>query len=181
MQRILSLVFISIITIALVIALVYFIGVKGFTFAWGLNFLLMGCVLAFTETLKSNHTSSYYQDKKWEKRGKIYESFGINIYRKLLVWTGWEKLNKKANPVGKKTEILRHLYLGTKKSELGHLIIFIIVLGFNIYVAITFGFVKSLWLLALNILLNVYPILLQRYNLPRIERALAISNRNNHK
>jgi hypothetical protein len=37
-----------------------------FAFAWALNFLLMFFVLAFTETLKSNLTSSYYNGKAWE-------------------------------------------------------------------------------------------------------------------
>jgi hypothetical protein len=53
----------------------------------------------------------------------------------------------------------------------------IIVLGFNIFVAFKFGILKSLWLLILNILLNLYPVLLQRYNRPRIERAINISKR----
>lgn len=39
------------------------------------------------------------------------------------------------------------------------------------------AFLKSLWLLILNVLLNLYPIFLQRYNRPRIERAINLSNR----
>lgn len=137
----------------------------------------MGCVLAFTETLKSELTSTYYNDKTWELKGKIYESFGINFFRKLLVWIGWEKLNKKSNPVQKNTKALLHLHYQTKQSELGHIIIFVIVMGFHIFVAFKFGILKSLWLLILNILLNLYPILLQRYNRPRIERAIKLSKR----
>ncbi|WP_394335923.1 glycosyl-4,4'-diaponeurosporenoate acyltransferase CrtO family protein [Flavobacterium hydrophilum] len=39
---------------------------------------------------------------------------------------------------------------------------------------IKFTFAESLWLLVLNIIFNVYPILLQRYNRPRLRRALAL-------
>lgn len=177
MQKILALTFIVVITVVLTSALIYYIDVQSFAFAWALNFLLMGCVLTFTETLKSPLTSPYYKDKTWERRGKIYESLGINFFRKLLVLIGWEKLNKKSAPVVKDTKALMHLHYQTKKSELGHLIIFIIVLGFNIFVALKFGFAKSLWLLVLNILLNLYPILLQRYNRPRVERAINLSKR----
>jgi hypothetical protein len=173
----LLLIFISIITIVLVYALVHYVGMKGFLFAWTLNFLLMSCVFAFTETLKSELASSYYMEKVWEKRGKIYESFGIIFFRKALVWIGWEKLNKKANPIEKNTKALMHLHYKTKQSEFGHIIIMIIVLGFNIYVAFKYGVLQSLWLLLLNIVLNFYPILLQRYNRPRIERALNLSKR----
>jgi len=171
----LLIIFIVIITIVLICALVHYMGMQGFLFAWTLNFLLMSCVFAFTETLKSQLTSPYYTEKEWEKRGKIYESFGINFFRKLLVWIGWEKLNKKANPIEKNTKALIHLHYKTKQSELGHIIIMIIVLGFTVYAAFKFGVLQSLWLLILNILLNFYPILLQRYNRPRIERAINLS------
>ncbi len=175
MRKVLVLIFIVLFTIASTYALVHFIKMPSFAFAWALNFLLMACALSFTETLKSELTSNYYHEKSWEKGGKIYRFLGINFFRKLLVWIGWEKLNKKSNPVETNTKALTHLHYRTKQSELGHLIILIIVLGFNIFVAYKFGILKSLWLLILNILFNLYPILLQRYNRPRIERAMKLS------
>lgn len=177
MRKTLTLAIIIIATIALVYAVAYFIDMRGFSFAWILNFLLMGCVLWFTQTLKSPLSGPYYHEKAWERSGKIYEYLGINFFRKVLVWVGWEKLNKKSNPIGKNPQTLQQLHYNTKQSELGHLIIFIIVLGFNVFVAIEYGFNKSIWLLALNIMLNLYPILLQRYNRPRIERAIKLSKR----
>ncbi|MDJ1505920.1 hypothetical protein [Xanthocytophaga agilis] len=108
----------------------------------------------------------------------LYKSFGVNFFRKLLRWVGWEKLNKKSNPIEKNTKTLMQLHYRTKQSELGHSIIFGIVLGFTIFVAVKFGVFKPVWLFILNILLNLYPILLQRYNRPRIERAIVLSKRN---
>lgn len=175
MKRGLTLIFIVILTIALIYALVHYIGVQGLPFAISLNFLLMGCALAFTETLKSQLSSPYFHDKAWERGGKVYESVGINLYRKLLVGIGWEKLHKQSKPVRKNIDALRFLHYKTKQDELAHLIIFIIVLGFGIFVAFKFGVVYSLWLFVLNILLNLYPILLQRFNRPRLERAIQIS------
>ena len=177
MKRILILVFIAIITIGLVYALVHYIGMEGFSFALALNFMLMACVLTFTETLKSQLNSPYFNEKTWEMRGEIYDSLGINFFRKLLVWIGWERLNKKSKPMEKNTKALMNLYYRTKQDELGHIIIMLIVLGFNIFVAFKFGILKSLWLLILNISLNIYPIFLQRYNRPRIERAINLSYR----
>lgn len=175
MKKSLILICIAAVTIALVYALVHFIGMKGFAFAMALNFLLMACVLVFTEALKSDFNSSYFKEKNWEKKGKIYESLGINIFRKLLVGIGWEKLNKKSKPVEKNAKALTYLHHRTKQDELGHLIILLIVLGFNIYVAWKFGILQSLWLLVLNIVLNLYPIFLQRYNRPRLERVIQLS------
>ena len=177
MRRSLTLALIPIAAIASVYALVHYVKPDGFSFAWALNFLLMLCVFAFTEALKSQLTSPYYNEKEWEQRGKIYEQLGINAFRKLLVWTGWEKLNRKANPVEKDTNALMNLHYQTKKAELGHAIVLLIVLGFNVFVAFKFGVLKSMWLLILNVLLNLYPIFLQRYNRPRIARAINLSKR----
>lgn len=163
-------------TILMLYYLVSWIGVKGFLFAWILNFMLMMCVFLFTETLKSPLQANYFREKSWESKGKTYERLGINIFRKLLVMLGWEKLNKKDNPVAKNLKALNHLEYRTRQSEFGHLIIFFIVLGFNIFVAVQYGFLASIWLLILNILLNLYPIFLQRYNRPRLQRAIAVGN-----
>ena len=175
MRKYILLSFTIIITILLVYGLIYKVGLQGFLFAWMLNFVLMMCVFFFTETLKSEFKSAYYHEKDWEKKGKIYETFGVNLFRKLLVLVGWEKFNKKANPVEKNLHALEHLEYRTKQSELGHIIIFFIVLAFTIYVAITFGIKESLSLIILNILFNVYPVLLQRYNRPRLQRAITLS------
>lgn len=177
MKKIFILACIVIVTIGLLYALTHYIKMDGFSFAFALNFMLMTCALTFTETLKSPLNSSYFSEKSWEKKGKIYESLGINMYRTLLVKIGWEKLNKKSKPVEKNTEALTNLYYRTKQDELGHLMIMLIVLGFTVFVAYKFGILRSLWLLVLNILLNIYPIFLQRYNRPRIARAIILSKR----
>lgn len=178
MKKELTLILISAVTIACICALVLYIKMDGFAFAWILNFMLMLFTTGFTGALNSPLSSSYFDEKIWEKKGKIYESLGINIFRKLLVIIGWEKVIRKTYPLEKNNQALTKLHYQTKKSELDHLIILVIVFGFNVFVAFKFGFIKSLSLLILNILLNLYPVLLQRYNRPRIARALRLSERN---
>jgi len=177
MKKTLILVLIAITTIGAMVALVRYIRMDGFSFAWILNFMLMLFVGLFTPALKSQLSSSYFNEKDWEQRGKIYERLGVNFFRKLLVWIGWEKVIRKAYPLEKNTGALVNLHYQTKKSELDHLIILIIALGFQIFVTVKFGFMKSMSLLILNVILHVYPIFLQRYNRPRIQRAINLSKR----
>ncbi|MEJ2901994.1 hypothetical protein WAE58_06145 [Pedobacter panaciterrae] len=177
MRKTLILILIAIATIASIYTLVHYIKMDGFSFSWILNFMLMLFVVVFTAVLKSPLGSSYFNEKEWERRGKTYEYLGINFFRKLLVWIGWEKVIRKSNPIEKNTKALVNLHYQTKKSELDHLIILLIVLGFNVFVAFEYGVLKSLWLLILNVLLNLYPIFLQRYNRPRIKRAINLSKR----
>ena len=131
-------------------------------------------VLAGTQTFEPALTASYFQIKIWENGGKIYKQFGVNLFRKLLVKVGWEKLNKAANPVKKNMAAIKHLEYKTRESEFGHLLIFFIVLAVAIFVGFYYGFAKSLSLHILNIILNLYPIFIQRYNRPRLQKIMQL-------
>jgi hypothetical protein len=177
MKKTLSLILIISVTVGLVCVLANYYNTDSFLFAWQLNFLLWFSTLFFTQTLKSSLTYSYFNEKSWEQKGKIYEYFGVNFFRKLMVMIGWEKVRGKSNPIEKNTNALINLHNQTKQSEMSHLIILFIVLGFNVFVVFKFGLLKSLWLLILNTVFNLYPIFVQRYNRPRIERAINLSKR----
>lgn len=129
-------------------------------------------VLYITKTFKPKLESTYYNAKEWEAEGKIYKWFGVDEFRKVLVWIGWEKLNKASSPVKKNLDALKHLEYSTRQSEFGHLVIFFIVAIFVLSVAFYCGAIQSLWLVLLNIILNVYPIGVQRYNRPRLRKAI---------
>ncbi|UYQ95661.1 hypothetical protein MKQ68_11160 [Chitinophaga horti] len=175
MKKTFAVVLITIVVGALIYAITLYMPLNGFGFAWSTNFLLMIGAFTFTETYKVQLESPYFEEKDWERRGKLYTSLGINFYRKLLVWVGWEKNRKKTAPVKKDLDALTRLHYHTKQSEVGHLVIFIIVLGITGYVSFVFGIVGAIWLIITNILLNLYPVFLQRYNRPRIERAMKLS------
>src|SRR5690606_14438176 len=151
-------------------------GLHSFVFAWVLNLMLMMGMLYITQTFNPRLVSNYYDSKKWESKGAIYKWFGVNTFRKIMVWIGWEKLNKASNPVKKNLDVIKQLEFRTRKSEFEHGIIFFIVFIFNVVVAFKYGILQSLWLFFLNIILNVYPILVQRFNRPRLRHIL---NRNN--
>ena len=46
------------------------------------------------------------------------------------------------------------------------------VLVMSVYVGIVFGPGSTIWLFVFNILLNMYPVMMQRYNRPRIQKLL---------
>ncbi|MFD1770353.1 glycosyl-4,4'-diaponeurosporenoate acyltransferase CrtO family protein [Sphingobacterium suaedae] len=177
MKKVLILVAIVALTGICIYALSYYLPLQSFSFAFSLNFMLMAGILLFTDTLAHPLQSPYFNEQRWERHGDVYTSFGINGYRKLLRWTGWEKLNKKSKPVNKTIPSLNYLYYRTKQDELGHLLIFFVVLGFTLFVAFVHGIQAAVWLFSLNIVLNLYPIMLQRYNRPRLARVIRFANR----
>lgn len=149
-------------------------GPHSFVFAWDINFALMLAVSSYTTTFNPKLTSAYYNPKKWEANGILYKWLGVNIFRKLLVLIGWEKVIRVASPVKKNLDAIKNLEHGTRQSEFNHLIIFFIVLAMNIFVVFRYGLTQSLSLFILNVIFNVYPVMLQRYNRPRLQRALRI-------
>lgn len=172
MSKSLKLCFVLIFVVSTVVAVAIWQGLHTFLFAWVLNFMLMSAVSYMIQALKPKLMSTYYLSKKWEDKGKIYKLLGVDVFRKFLVWVGWEKLSKASHPVKSNLDTLKRLEHRTRQSEFGHLIIFFIVLIFNFVVAFNYGIVQSLWLFFLNIVLNVYPIGLQRYNRPRLRNII---------
>jgi hypothetical protein len=147
-----------------------YFGDASLTFAWVLNFLLMPWFTLLVNQRKPTFSARYFLTKPFENEGRIYRYAGVHIYRKLLVWIGWEKIMRQGNTIQANTAALQTLEYNTRVSETGHAIIFLIVLAVTV---ITFENIdQAKWLILTNVLLNVYPVLLQRFNRPRYLRIL---------
>jgi hypothetical protein len=151
-----------------------FSGFTGFSFAWILNFVLMAWYTFLDNLFNWKYKSSYFDSLAFEKAGAIYKFFGVHLYRKFLVWTGWEKISRKDMKISSKRNSLELAEYKSRSSEAGHSIIFLIV-GF-VTILVAGNLQEALWLIILNLLLNVYPIMVQRYNRPRYRRLLLKMN-----
>ncbi|WP_205502622.1 glycosyl-4,4'-diaponeurosporenoate acyltransferase CrtO family protein [Rufibacter psychrotolerans] len=120
--------------------------------------------------------SRYFNSYRFEQEGRIYEYLGVHFYRKLLVWTGWEKVSRKANPIRKDLASLTTADRNSRTSEAGHLVIAVIV--FAVAGLVMRSWSEARWLLVLNVVLNIYPVLLQRFNRPRYRRVLVALQKN---
>jgi hypothetical protein len=124
--------------------------------------------------------NKYYRIKHFEREGKIYESLGIKWFKKLLLKIARSRKNEA--PFNR--YFLKELSIEgiiefenkSKKSERSHVIIAIIILVYQFRIIIFLeGISDVLFLLfftVLNVLTNIYPIFLQRYNRIRIKRVL---------
>lgn len=165
---------ISILVILITLLVIYAIALwllfTSFLFSWILNFWLMTCYSMLAALIKPKLDSSYFDVKKFEKGGEIYKYFGVHFYRKILVWVGWEKIRKQGNPIIKDPHSLRIIEYNTRISETGHTMIAFIVFGITIGLSTSLHQAK--WLMITNIFLNVYPIMVQRYNRPRLRSVI---------
>ena len=144
-----------------------------FIFAFELNFLMMGWFAFSTPQLKMSYKWNYFIPKKIEKNGKIYNYFGVNIFRKILVIIGWERITNSMNKSVKNDyENLKSREINTRAGEFSHLIIAIIVLILT--PVLTNSLKEAKWLIITNIIFHIYPIFIQRYNRPRYLRVINI-------
>lgn len=147
-----------------------FLSFTGFAFAWVLNFVLMAWYTYIDSLFDWKYNSSWFDTKSFEKGGLVYKYVGVDLYRKLLVTIGWEKISRKESKITHQRDALSLVEAKSRSSEAGHAVIFIIVGVITILVADTLQ--EALWLITLNVLLNVYPIIVQRYNRPRYRKLL---------
>jgi hypothetical protein len=122
---------------------------------------------------------TYFKPKKFEfyRYNTIYELIGIKIYKKYLPTTGdiARKRRKITQIKISKADIIDELYKYERKTrdyEWRHII------GAIVFIILTFILDRKLtaldWIFlpALNLYINIYPIFLQRYNRIRIIKIL---------
>jgi hypothetical protein len=144
-------------------------------YAIAVNFLFMivfNLVLDFL--LKSRYKSGYFASRPFEQDGTIYRWLGVKYFVFLLRLIGWERLLRKDQPITNDLDALRSYRTTTKSSEAAHVLAAICVAAITVWTAWTHSLGHIHWLILFNILLNLYPVMLQRYNRPRVSRLIRL-------
>ena len=149
-----------------------FMSLSSLSYGITLNFLLMIWMSIVETLLIPELKSSYFDSHPIEDEGRVYKYLGVHFFRKLLVLSGWERSRKKETPIKRSLIVLEYYEYRTRTSEFGHGIIAIIIAFITVYVCMAYSFREAIWLITLNIFMNIYPILVQRYNRPRVRRVI---------
>jgi len=149
-----------------------FMSMSSLSYSITLNFALMIWMSIVVTLLRPELTSPFFNSHRIEKEGKVYKRLGVHYFRKLLLLSGWEKSRIKETPIRKSLIILEYYEYRTRASEFGHSIIAIIIIFISLYVCIVYSYRETIWLIILNIFMNIYPIMTQRYNRPRVRRVI---------
>ncbi|MGB6268197.1 MAG: hypothetical protein WBF67_04230 [Olleya sp.] len=141
-------------------------------FAFELHFLLMAWYAITIPVLKLDYDSQYYNSKSFEKKGRLYVYFGVNLFRDFLKKIGWNKISDKSNGVViKDLDRLKKREKHTREAELAHLLLFIHFIIIIFYLLPNYN---MFWMFLLNIIFHVYPVFLQRFNRPRYLKLISI-------
>jgi glycosyl-4,4'-diaponeurosporenoate acyltransferase len=123
--------------------------------------------------------SSYFKPKRVEfyRNQTIYEFIGIKLYKKYLPFTGDIARKKKnttqikSNTKGRFDELYSY-ERETRRNELIHIFGLILCIGLMLIYSKEISGIDLVFLILLNLYLNIYPIFLQRHNRLRIIKVL---------
>lgn len=164
-------------TIGVVTGLILFIGSEfghqGPGFAFFTNWIVMSGVAMLGGVIQvaSFLPTRYFSIKDWERTGRVYRMFGVQLFKRMLLRGPFSVLNSAIQYKGNRPSLTQ---LASKMcdAEAAHLLIFCIIIILVIYFALRGWWSSAGWLMVFNIVLNLYPIMLQRYNRGRLNRIL---------
>jgi hypothetical protein len=124
-----------------------------------------------------SRVSLYFEPRAFEKNGNIYRWLGILYFKRLLKRIGWEKVIRGNQSMQNNPDSLKDYRQWTISSELIHRNAGIVVLLFSLLIGYFHGYRHIFWLVVVNILVNGYPVMLQRYNRHRADRLIRLMHR----
>lgn len=137
------------------------------SFALSASWLIMAFTAAFTS--KSFHARDPRRIRfaPWEREGTIYRFVGLGIYRRVLLRSPFAWLAPELRLRTGRSDLVRMLR-EINAAEGPHAIAGILTL---VFAAFLFGRGHTnagLWVLLINLPLNIYPVMLQRWNRGRV-------------
>lgn len=158
------------IVVTIMVALLVIWSIDAFGFrspvaAFLINWLVMSWLAMSALSIPFPLPSEYYAFKAFESSGQLYERLGIRLFKKLVrrgplsIFSPTLRFPKK-----KTVAALQQLDQEMRKAEAIHVFIFIVMWLFISFAVLRGWFDAAGWLLLFNVLINGYPVMLQRYN-----------------
>ncbi len=139
--------------------------------AWIINLFITGIFAfsGFAFPTQKLLPKSYYKIYQPKKLKKIYKALKVNLFRNVLLATLWKSQKQREKHFNGKENGIPHLEEQSMKSEFGHLIPFIIVNIISIYFMLNGTIALGVFSILINLIGNLYPIILQRHHRMRIQ------------
>ena len=138
--------------------------------------LSCGCLICMSASLLVLYLpESYYQPKSFELSGRLYKLLGIRYYKRWMV--DGDYMNKLIRQFDADYQVVsrsssRRFEEKTRSNEREHLILFLVSFPAIIYSILVGWYSYAVFLYLSNVIVNFYPIMLQRYNRSRIYKQL---------
>jgi hypothetical protein len=140
-----------------------------FGFALALAWLVSAFSGALLAKMFYRQDPAQFSFWRWERDGKIYEHSGLLAFRWLLLRSPLAWLNPNLNLRSGRSDFDR-LLRSQRVAEGSHAVAAACTLALATWYYVTGRGIVGFWLFAINIPLNFYPVMLQRWNRGRVQR-----------
>jgi SHS2 domain-containing protein len=113
----------------------------------------------------------YYRLRGWERSGRVFHWLGVPLFR-AAVRRGPLSWFNRALPAAWHSGDPDRIERETRAAEGGHWTAFLIVLALSVWELVRGEQARAVWLLALDVPMNLYPVLLQREHRHRLAEML---------
>lgn len=139
--------------------------------AWIINLFITGifAFAGFAFPTQKLLPKSYYKVYHPKRLKKVYKLLKVEVFRQILLATLWKSQKQRQKYFNGKKDGIANLVSQSMKSEFGHLVPLVIICFISIYL-FGIGRIKlSIFTFLINLIGNLYPIILQRYHRMRIQ------------
>ncbi len=139
---------------------------ESFLIAFMLTLFITGVFAfpGFAFSTSSLMPTRYYQAKNPVLLNRTYTFLGVSTFKSILVLLFWGRKNNRKRYYNGTREGLQNFLYQTKQSEFGHLVPLIITVILSIYLLFKGYVLLVIMITMINILGNLYPIILQRHH-----------------
>ncbi len=129
-------------------------------------FAVVGFVLPTHRVLPTR----YYHIGHPERLSSIYRALRVDLFGRALLATLWRDHAQRRRYFDGSPSGLAHLDVQSRSAEFGHVVPFVLVTFASIRWALGGAFGLAGFAFAFNVLINMYPVLLQRHHRMRVQR-----------
>ncbi|MFB9295038.1 glycosyl-4,4'-diaponeurosporenoate acyltransferase CrtO family protein [Persicitalea jodogahamensis] len=139
--------------------------------AWVINLFITGifAFAGFAFPTQKLLPEKYYRIRNPVRLKKVYRALKVSWFRKALLATLWKSRSQRKKYFDGKREGIANLVEQSMKSEFGHLIPFVLITFVSGYLILIHSIELGIFSLLVNLIGNLYPIILQRYHRMRIQ------------
>lgn len=141
-------------------------GARSVAFAFAVNWIVMSWLGIAGRLYPPSLPARYFEIRPFEASGRLYEALGVRMI-KYAVRRGPLHVFKRhlRLPEFPDARSLRRLERRMREPEAAHVCLFLFVMLLVVAHALVRGWwTTAVWTMLFNVLLNAYPVMLQRYN-----------------
>lgn len=154
---------------SLLILLAHACGPRSAGFAFLLVWLNMCWITLVSCAFPLRLPAAYYNLRPGERDGRRYEKVGVLVAKRVLRRGPMQIFNPDLRlPTIRDPQSLAKLDRAMRSAETNHVVMFLVVLLAIAHAIVRGWWDAAAWILLFNILINGYPVMLQRYNRARL-------------